>query len=141
MQSRVDSSEGEREETERQKETRDNRNILPSTPLTPPPKTAQSPKKYPVQTSLNYKNIVMGVTRYISKTHFASNISATISQGMGPSPISKKVTKAITPNTAARFGRNPSSDSVTTTVDASIPPALHRIRGTLPVLSISCSAT
>ena len=38
-------------------------------------------------------------------TYFWSNISATMSQGMGPSPISKKKTKSITCKGGREGGR------------------------------------
>ena len=60
---------------------------------------------------------------------------------IGPRPISKKDTYAITNKREATLLKNPSRQSTRAIEEMSIPPADHRMRVRLLVFSISSNAT
>jgi hypothetical protein len=74
-------------------------------------------------------------------TYLASNISATINHGIGPKPISKKDTNAITATKAILLGINSKRAAIMKKVLRSIPPLDQRIRVLRLVLSIRFRAT
>ena len=70
-----------------------------------------------------------------------SNISATINHGIGPKPISKKNTKALTAKTANILFTRPNRATTTTIQDKNIPAEEHKINVLRPVLSMTRRAT
>mmetsp|Transcript_65810 Transcript_65810/g.148479 ORF Transcript_65810/g.148479 Transcript_65810/m.148479 type:complete len:206 (+) Transcript_65810:475-1092(+) len=69
-------------------------------------------------------------------TYLGSNISGTMSHGMGPNPNSKKQTKVMTAARATKLGRTCRRAATTKAVLTIIPPALTAMRVRLPTWSI-----
>mmetsp|Transcript_5353 Transcript_5353/g.11167 ORF Transcript_5353/g.11167 Transcript_5353/m.11167 type:complete len:261 (+) Transcript_5353:963-1745(+) len=74
-------------------------------------------------------------------TYFASNISATMSHGIGPNPISKKLTNVTTKKREAILSKYPRRQTTSPMQDTSIPPADQRMSVLLLLLSIRNKAT
>ena len=85
-----------------------------------------------LQTQLTIQDIDIAVATYLE-----SNISATMSHGMGPKPISKNVTKDITATRAIQLYTSPFSAAIRTNEEKLV---LTRVRVLHAVLSVNRKA-